>query len=122
MSEYEVYSYKAFRRRIREEMRIVPECGIDMLEEVVNFVRKNMRTKTIVGDNGKRSDKDEYPIIAVREAVLNALIHRDYSMLTENTPITIEMYRNRMEVVSKGGLYGDSTASDRERKTCYDNS
>lgn len=200
MSEYEVYSYEAFRRRIREELRAVPECTMDMLdqerikqcldaakenreklkklpneqimellgitlkgvptlagvlifavypqawfpqlsitavslpgtemgeidsdgarfidnrritgtipdmlEEAVDFVRKNMRTKTIVNENGKRSDKDEYPIIAVREAILNALIHRDYSILTENTPITIEMYRDRMEVVSKGGLYG----------------
>lgn len=200
MTEYEVYSYEAFRRRIREELRTVPECRIDMLDadrikqcldaakenreklkklpdeqimellgitakgvptlagvlifavypqawfpqlcitavslpgtnmgetdndgarfidnkritgtiadmldEAVDFVRKNMRTKTIVGENGKRSDKDEYPIIAAREVILNALIHRDYSMLTENTPITIEMYRDRMEVVSKGGLYG----------------
>ena len=78
----------------------------DMLDEAVDFVRKNMRIKTIVDGSGKRSDKSEYPIVAVREAVLNALIHRDYSMLTENTPITIEMYRDRMEVVSKGGLYG----------------
>lgn len=83
-------------------------CGAipDMLDEAVEFVRKNMRTKTIVDDNGKRADKDEYPIVAVREAILNALIHRDYSALTENTPISIEMYRNRMVVISKGGLYG----------------
>ncbi len=77
-----------------------------MLDEAVDFVRKNMRTRTIVDGNGKRSDKDEYPIIAVREAILNALIHRDYSILTENTPITIEMYRDRIEITSKGGLYG----------------
>ena len=56
--------------------------------------------------DGHRADKDEYPIVAVREVILNALIHRDYSILTENTPISIEMYRDRMEVISKGGLYG----------------
>lgn len=78
----------------------------DMLEAAVDFVRKNMRTKIIIDKNGKRIDKDEYPLIAVREAVLNALLHRDYSMLTENTPISLEMYRDRMEVISKGGLYG----------------
>lgn len=81
----------------------------DMLEEAVAFVRKNSRTKTIVDDNGHRNDKPEYPIRAVREAILNALVHRDYSMHTENVPVRIEMYRDRMEVLSSGGLYGKIT-------------
>lgn len=78
----------------------------DMLEEAVEFVRTNSRTKTIIDDNGKRVDKTEYPVKAVREAILNALVHRDYSIYTENTPIRIEMYRDRMEVTNSGGLYG----------------
>ncbi len=78
----------------------------DMLEEAVEFVRKNSRTKTIIDDNGHRADKPEYPIKAVREAILNALVHRDYSMHTENVPVRIEMYRDRMEIINSGGLYG----------------
>lgn len=78
----------------------------DMLDEAVEFVRKNSRTKTIVDEDGHRNDKMEYPIKAVREAVLNALVHRDYSIHTENIPIRIEMYRNRMEITNSGGLYG----------------
>lgn len=78
----------------------------DMLEEAVEFVRKNSRTKTIINDNGQRVDKPEYPIKAVREAILNALVHRDYSIHTENVPIRIEMYRDRMEIINSGGLYG----------------
>ena len=78
----------------------------DMLEEAVEFVRKNSRTKTIIDDNGHRADKPEYPIKAVREAILNALVHRDYSVHTENVPIRIEMYRDRMEIINSGGLYG----------------
>lgn len=78
----------------------------DMLDGAVDFVRKNMRVKTIIDSLGKRSDKTEYPIIAVREAILNALIHRDYSVFTENTPICIEMYKDRLMIKSKGGLYG----------------
>jgi ATP-dependent DNA helicase RecG len=78
----------------------------DMLEEAVEFVRKNSRTKTIIDENGHRADKPEYPIKAVREAILNALIHRDYSIHTENVPIRIEMYRDRMEIINSGGLYG----------------
>lgn len=81
----------------------------DMLEGAVEFVRKNSRTKTIIDNNGHRVDKPEYPIKAVREAILNALVHRDYSIHTENVPIRIEMYRDRMEVTNSGGLYGKIT-------------
>lgn len=81
----------------------------DMLEEAVEFVRKNGRTKTIIGNDGQRYDKEEYPVKAVREAVLNALVHRDYSIHTENVPIRIEMYRDRIVVINSGGLYGRIT-------------
>lgn len=78
----------------------------DMLEDAVEFVRKNSRIKTIIDDNGRRADKPEYPVKAVREAILNALVHRDYSIHTENVPVCIEMYRDRMEIINSGGLYG----------------
>lgn len=78
----------------------------DMLDDAVEFVRKNSRTKTIIDDNGHRADRLEYPIKAVREAILNALVHRDYSIHSENVPIRIEMYRDRMEITNSGGLYG----------------
>ncbi len=81
----------------------------EMLEEAVEFVRRNGRTKTIINENGQRVDKPEYPIRAIREAVLNALVHRDYSTHTENTPICIEMYRDRIEITNPGGLYGKLT-------------
>lgn len=78
----------------------------EMIEEAVDFVRKNSRTKTIIDEDGHRNDRPEYPIKAVREAVLNALVHRDYSIYTENTPVSIEMYRDRMVIRNRGGLYG----------------
>ena len=78
----------------------------EMLEDAVDFVRRNSRTKTIIGNDGQRHDKPEYPMKAIREAVLNALVHRDYSIYTEGTPITIEMYRDRIEIRNPGGLYG----------------
>ena len=81
----------------------------EMLEAAVDFVRRNSRTKTIVDGDGQRRDKPEYPVKAVREAILNALVHRDYSIHTENVPIRIEMYRDRMEIISCGGLYGKIT-------------
>ena len=52
----------------------------DMLEDALDFVKRNSKIRTIINQSGERIDKSEYPIIAVREAILNALIHRDYSI------------------------------------------
>ena len=94
-----------------DEARFIDNARItgaipDMVEEAVEFVRRNSRTKTIIGNDGKRNDRPEYPIKAVREVILNALVHRDYSVYTENTPVSLEMYRDRLTVRNKGGLYG----------------
>ncbi|HYF83767.1 MAG TPA: ATP-binding protein [Clostridia bacterium] len=80
-----------------------------MLDEAMYFVKRNMREKTIIDENGKRNDKPEYPVKAVREAVLNALMHRDYSIHTEGTPVRIIIYSDRMEIINEGGLYGKLT-------------
>ena len=63
-------------------------------------------TSVIIDSNGKRKDKSEYPLEALREAVANALIHRDYSTQTENAYIAVNMYEDRIEIISPGTLYG----------------
>ena len=82
----------------------------DMLEGALAFVRTNMRTATKIDPaTGERLDLPQYPIVAVREAILNALVHRDYSFHTEGMPIQLTMYTDRMEIVNPGGLYGRLT-------------
>ena len=79
----------------------------EMLDAAIAFVRRNMRTKTIVNpETGKREDRTDYPITAVREAVLNSLVHRDYSIHTEGMPIQIVMFDDRIEIRNPGGIYG----------------
>ena len=79
----------------------------EMLQGALQFVRKNMRTKTIIDPaTGKRIDHTDYPVEAVREAVLNALVHRDYSIHTEGMPIQLLLFEDRMEVRNPGGIYG----------------
>ena len=94
-------------RRFIDNRRLTGPIS-DMLEEAVEFVRRNSRVNTSITAEGRRVDKTEYPLSAVREAVLNALVHRDYSSYTENTPIRIEMYEDRLEVINEGGLFGVS--------------
>lgn len=79
----------------------------DMLDGAVSFVRANMKTATRIDPNtGERTDTPQYPLTAVREAVLNALVHRDYSIHTEGMPIQLVMFEDRIEITNPGGLYG----------------
>ena len=48
-----------------------------MLDEAISFVKRNMKNKTIINpETGVREDRTDYPITAVREAIVNALVHR----------------------------------------------
>lgn len=78
-----------------------------MVEDALAFCRRNMKVKTIIDkETGARRDKTEYPMEALREAILNAVIHRDYSIHTEGTPVQIDMFSDRVEIHSPGSLYG----------------
>ena len=73
---------------------------LKQLEDVYQFIDLVNKTKaTFSGLN--RSDKRDYPEEAVREALLNSIVHRDYSFSGSNL---INIYEDRMEFVSLGGL------------------
>lgn len=79
----------------------------EMAKELIDFVSANMNySKIVIDENGKRINKPEYPLIAIREAIFNALIHRDYSKLSEGMPIRVEMYTDRIEITNPGQIYG----------------
>ena len=82
----------------------------EQVAEAIAFCKRNMKTRTIIDkQTGARKDVDEYPIAAIREAILNAVVHRDYSIYTEGTPVQLVLYRNRIEIHSPGNLYGRMT-------------
>ena len=49
-----------------------------------------------------RVDKPDYDLDAIREAIVNALIHRDYSRV--GCEVTIDLYQDRLEITSPGGM------------------
>ncbi len=63
----------------------------------------------------KRDEIPEYPMKALREAVTNAVMHRDWFM--EGANVFVEIYGDRVEVVSPGGLPKGMTLADLGRKT-----
>lgn len=82
----------------------------EMVRQLLIFAKNNMNySKTIINENGERIQKPEYPLLAIREAIFNALIHRDYSLLTEGMPIRFEIYNDRIEIINPGQIYGGGT-------------
>ena len=79
-----------------------------MLDKALSFVRRNIGTMVIIDDNGQRTDVPHYPMKALREAIANALIHRDYSINTEGAYIYLRIFDDRIEVLNPGGLYGNN--------------
>ena len=74
-----------------------------MVEAAWNLVWSEMAVSAVVKDL-EREETLEYPRFAVREAIVNAVCHRDYRM--KGRRIEIRMYADRLEVVSPGGLPG----------------
>lgn len=109
---YEIGELGNLSQRFDDNERIegtIPQ----MLSAAMDFVRRNIKIRTIINEyTGKREDRTEYPIVAIREILLNALIHRDYSNHTDLSPITIRIFKNRIEVENPGGLYGRITLND----------
>lgn len=70
----------------------------EMLEDAVVFIRRNAGLRVEADGQGRRRERCEYPIAAVREAIANALVHRNVGLGAENTPVSIEMYRDRLVI------------------------
>ena len=76
-------------------------CVIGQLQDAVSFVRNNSRKKWWK-ESDHREELPDYPERAVTEAIANAIIHRDYMQL--GSEIHIDMYDDRMEIYSPGGM------------------
>ncbi len=66
----------------------------------MNFVKRNSGSGFIKLGDGSRLDTYAYPDLALREVIVNAIAHRDYSI--SNTQIDIDIYKDRLEISSPG--------------------
>lgn len=71
-----------------------------VFENALNFIERNTKTGWVKTQNGGRDEVRSYPKEAVREALVNAIAHRDYSI--SGTQIDVDIYSDRIEIVSPG--------------------
>jgi len=76
------------------------EAGV--IEQALEFVRRNTGLRAWIDESGRRQERWDYPLEAVREAVVNAVAHRDYTITVVD--IELSIYADRLEVISPGRL------------------
>jgi ATP-dependent DNA helicase RecG len=86
-----------------------------VVEQALEFVRRNTGVIAVLEDGARRVERSVYPDDAVRETIVNALIHRDY--LLSSSDIELSVYDDRLDVFSPGRLPNGITP-DRMRTGC----
>src|SRR5262249_6670590 len=71
-------------------------------EQALEFARRNMGSTATIDSGGRRQQRWDYPFEAIREAVVNAIAHRDYTITVADVELSI--YSDRLEVISPGRL------------------
>jgi len=89
--------------------RMIEGAIIEQIEESMDFIRKNINVRFVMTGKPAREEVWDYPLEALREAVINAVCHRDYTV-SSNTEVRI--YDNELIVWNPGGLPLGLTVED----------
>jgi len=81
----------------------------DVVEEAWRVLYSKMARRGVI-EGVRRTEEPQYPQVAVREALVNAIAHRDYSRI--GSFIQVRLFADRLEVQSPGGLAGGLTIDD----------
>jgi ATP-dependent DNA helicase RecG len=84
------------------------------IEDAMRFIERNSRTAYRI-ERLRRENIAEYPMKALREVITNAVMHRDW--FVEGANVFVEIYTDRVEVISPGGLPKGMTIADLGRKS-----
>ena len=96
--------------------RQITDTLFEAVEETIKFIKTYMMVAYEFDGNIRRIEKWDYPIRALREAVLNAVVHRNYS---EPSDIQIKIYDDKIVIFSPGILYGDLTLEQLKQRNYH---
>ena len=88
---------------------------IENIDQALNFVERNTKTEYVFTGKGPRQEVADYPSKAVREAIVNAVCHRDY--FNRGAQTLVEVYSNRLEITNIGGLPSGLAEADFGKKS-----
>ena len=77
------------------------------IEEILQFFEVNIASKSKFSDSKWLREDTSFPKLALREGLMNALIHRDFANVSGT--VTVAFYPNRLEIINSGELYGGFT-------------
>ena len=100
--------FEGTKKAVFHDRRELSGSLLSQLEEAYNFIDRNNRTRAEFSGLD-RIDRRDYPEDAIREALLNAVVHREYAM---SGPILVSIFDDRMEIVSIGGLVPGLSVDD----------
>ena len=109
LSQAVIHCGKFKERTIVIDDRMIEGTVIEQIEEAMDFIRKNVNVRFVMTGKPAREEVWDYPLEALREAVINAICHRDYT-IPSNTEVRI--YDNELIVWNPGGLLLGLTLED----------
>jgi ATP-dependent DNA helicase RecG len=77
-----------------------------MLDRAMDWARRTFDTAIVTAPDGSVHDRYAYPLVAFRELIANALIHRDLDDWSAGLAIEVRLRRDRLVITNPGGLYG----------------
>ncbi len=91
---------------------------VTVLRELEGRIRLEIRTTLQTRDGFRETQLFTYPEWALRELVINSIMHRNYD---SNTPIRFYVFSDRIEIQNPGGLYGEATRENFPSRNSYRN-
>jgi len=102
-------SYKGREKVDILDRKFLDNDLITNIHEAMLFLERHLNKGAII-EGMKREDALEIPEVALREAIVNAVTHRDY--FEEGAYVTIEVFQDRVEIANPGGLPGGFSSDE----------
>lgn len=95
------------------DMKLFEGSIIDQVDKALSFILEHISMKIYLAGKPEREERYDYPSDALREAIINAICHRDYANVGH---IQIRIFDDRIEVWNPGLLPEPLTLEDLKRK------